>query len=198
VKICSGVQVTELNGVFTADEFAVEEVLKTLKVLGEGDILVMSGSLPNNIVADFYSKQVTALSDKNVKAVIDTSGEALRKAAKNNKVFLLAPNNNELAQLFEDSVVTVDNFEEAIVHGAKLRSNTLVSMGEKGAVFIDNTGNVSYICETPKVVKCGYTVGAGDTLLAGFIAEYIKTNDYQKALIAAVNAATDYVESNGK
>jgi len=177
VKIRHGDQVTEINGTSVADEAALRGVVAALRELDEDDILIMSGSLPSNVVANFYSRQSGSLSiNRGVKVIVDTSGEPLRAMSDHDKTWLLAPNEHELAAMGD----------------VKFNCNMLVSMGEKGAKFVFRDGR-EIVCPAEKVSQGGYTVGAGDTLLAGFVAEYVKSHDFEKALHAGVKLAGDFV-----
>ena len=192
VKICKKEEdgITEINGNFFADESAAGAVEKKLRELRKGDILIIGGSLPDGIPGDFYAKIACELSQKGVLVIADTSGDSLREIVKSSVPFMLKPNQQELGELF---CVRIESFEDAIVYGRKTGCNALVSMGEKGAVFV--TSDDAYVCYAPKQLK-GYTVGAGDALLAGFTAEYIQSEDCEKALIAGVHSATDYIEGH--
>jgi 1-phosphofructokinase len=196
VKVRSGSDVTELNGTFCADETAIEKICEFLDTLESDDILIMSGSLPSNVSPTFYADISAKLSvEKQVKVIADTSGEALRHVIQHDESFLISPNREELVELCG---VAVEGLEDAVKYSANLDNNILVSMGEKGAAFIGKGGKVSYVCKSPEKFKNCYAVGAGDTLLAGFVAEYIKSEDFEKSLTAGVNAATEFVGNDGK
>jgi 1-phosphofructokinase len=184
--------VTEINGSFSVGEGTVCAVNQTLSELGEGDFLIISGSLPCGFPVDFYAKITEELSKKGVYVIVDTSGKPLKEVVKTQKAFLLKPNQHELSEL---SGVEIRSVEYALIYGKKIKCrNVLASLGQIGAVLINNDSETaqSYICRSQEITK-GYTVGAGDALLAGFVAQYIKSEDYEKALQAGVNAATQYI-----
>ncbi|MCL2633816.1 MAG: 1-phosphofructokinase family hexose kinase [Oscillospiraceae bacterium] len=187
VKLCENGVVTEFNGSFTVTEKDIAALTEKLELLVKGDMLILSGSLPFGVSETYYADIVNSLSIKGICVVVDTSGEALREVVKQSEPFLIKPNQHELGELF---CVKIDDFEDAVPYARNMGcKNVLVSMGEMGAVLI-NKG--VYICETVEF-KVGYTVGAGDALLAGFIAEYIKSGDYIKSLSAGVKSGTQYI-----
>jgi 1-phosphofructokinase len=189
-KLESGDAVTEINGCFSADEAAVDKVRETLKQLESGDYLVIGGSLPRGFEPDFYAQIAQELSQKGVSVIVDTSGEPLRKVIEGSNTFLIKPNQHELGELYDTKILT---FDDAVEYGKKLGCNALISMGDLGAVLIAD--EKVYFGRTPKVVK-GYTVGAGDALVAGFLASFIRTSNYEKSVNAGVNSAVHYIESH--
>jgi 1-phosphofructokinase len=177
VKLHCGPQITEINATATIEPKALAAVREWLGELETGDILIASGSLPNGVPADFYARTAQELSAKGICVIADTSGEALRLVAEEGSAFMIAPNEDEFAEIAEPGVC---------------KCNVLLSMGEKGAKFIGVDGS-EHFCPVEQVSENGYTVGAGDTLLAGFVAEYIKSKDFHKALNAGVRLAEEYV-----
>jgi len=188
VKVHHGDCITEINGNFTVDEKALVAVHKKLDTLKSGDVLIASGSLPTGVPVDFYADITLRLTKKGIYVIVDTSGEPLKEVVKTGKAFLIKPNQHELGELLNVKIQTLDN---AITYAQKLNCNTLTSMGKLGAVLV--TANDVHICNTPKVITNGYTVGAGDALLAGFIADYISNKDYKKALLSGVDYAMEYI-----
>ena len=166
--------ITETNGSFCVDEQSVIQVVTKLReLLREGDVLIMSGSLPYGVATDFYANLAAEFSAKGVLTVVDTSGEPLAKVVESEAAWLIAPNEHELKEVGQVSGI-----------------NVLASYGEKGAIL--TASGKTYTC-CPESVLNGYTVGAGDNLLAGFIAEYIKSEDYEKALAFGVQFASEYI-----
>jgi 1-phosphofructokinase len=174
VKIRSSGGVTEINGSSFADKNAVRGVIESVARLSAADWLIIGGSLPDGCEPSFYAGLV-ALSKARV--IVDTSGEPLRQVAEQGLAWMIAPNEQEFAELGE------------------CNCKVLLSLGERGAEL--RVGDAAYVCAPPKVCTSGYAVGAGDTLLAGFIAEYVKSGDYEKALSAGVKLAGDYVCRSG-
>ena len=138
------------------------------------DILVLSGSLAEKMPADYYAQLIKLFADKNVKIVIDTSGSALKEALKEN-VFLIKPNQRELAQLAgKDFLYTAE--QEAIATelvSSKKAQYVVVSLGARGAFLACNEG--VFYKSTPSV-KVKSTIGAGDSMVAGLI--YGILNDF--------------------
>ena len=169
-------------------EDKVSELLEKLKNLNENDFLVLSGSIPKSLKDDIYEKICNIVRTKNVKIVVDATKNLLVQSLKYNP-FLIKPNNEELGEIFG---VDIHTKEDAYVYGRKLKEmgakNVLVSMGKIGAVLIDENNN-EYFVKSPEGKRVN-TVGSGDSMVAGFIAGYIKFNDYEKALKMGVSAGT--------
>jgi 1-phosphofructokinase len=194
-KLESGDSVTEINGSFSADEKVAAKVCDTLRVLKSGDFLVIGGSLPWGVETGFYAKLTQELSEKGVNVIVDTSGEPLRKVVEGGEAFFVKPNRQEFNELYEQSHGKVSSLDEAVINAKRLHQEfgggILISMGKSGAVMVIN--GKDYVCRVPLEVR-GYAVKAGDTLIAGFIADYLKTNDLQSALCAGVDSATNYIQ----
>ena len=169
-------------------EDKVSELLEKLKNLNENDFLVLSGSIPKSLKDNIYEKICNIVRTKNVKIVVDATKNLLVQSLKYNP-FLIKPNNEELGEIFG---VDIHTKEDAYVYGRKLKEmgakNVLVSMGKIGAVLIDENNN-EYFVKSPEGKRVN-TVGSGDSMVAGFIAGYIKFNDYEKALKMGVSAGT--------
>jgi 6-phosphofructokinase 2 len=150
-----------------------------VKHLNEGDYLVLSGSLAEETPADFYAKLINQLSSKNVRVVLDSSGPALKQAL-TECVFLIKPNQNELAQLAGRELNNITDMEQyalELINQTKL-TYVVVSMGAKGAFIVSKSGVVHQAI--PKVdVKS--TIGAGDSMLAGII--YGITKNYSTEMM---------------
>ena len=198
VKIRSG-QETDINARGPAiSDSEIGELLKKLEILKSGDILVLAGSIPNTLPSDIYEKIMEQLSGRGILFVVDATGDLLMNSLKY-KPFLIKPNNDELGEIFG---VKISTPEEALKYAEELRKtgavNVLVSMGSKGAVLIDENGEKhSFGAFDGKVVN---TVGAGDSMVAGFIAGYLQKGDYEYALKlgSAAGAATAFREGVAK
>ena len=158
---------------------ALDELFSKLNTLESDDILVLAGSIPSSLPSDIYEKIMAFLKDKNIKIVVDATKDLLLNVLKY-KPFLIKPNNHELGEIFN---VELKNDEEIIYYGKKLldmgAENVLISMAGDGAIFLSKNGEV-FKSGVPKgVVK--NSVGAGDSMVAGFIAGYLKENDLNKA-----------------
>ncbi len=169
-------------------ESKILELLEKLKTLNENDYLVLSGSIPSSIKDDIYEKICRIVKKQNVKIVVDATKNLLVQALKYNP-FLIKPNNEELGEIFG---VEIHTKEDAYVYGKKLKEmgaqNVLVSMGKIGAALIDEAGQ-EYFIKSPEGKRVN-TVGSGDSMVAGFIAGFLKYNNYNDALRMGVSAGS--------
>ncbi|WP_079710870.1 1-phosphofructokinase [Paraliobacillus ryukyuensis] len=163
---------TEINGpgpVISAQQ--LEALYTQIRQLNAGDFLVAAGSIPSTVPADFYVKVATICAENGVKMVADTSSQALKEIL-GTSLFLVKPNHHELGELFD---VTIKTTEDAITYGKQLQQqgaeHVLVSMGGSGAVYI--SPEACYVAKAP-VGTVKNTVGAGDSMVAGFLAAYTK------------------------
>ena len=180
---------TEINGSGPEiSEEKIEELLRKLDILGEGDILVLAGSIPASMPADMYSTIMERLQHKNVTFIVDATKDLLINVLKY-KPFLIKPNNHELGELFDVKLTTR---EEVIPYGKKLQKqgarNVLISMAGEGAVLVAEDGSV-YEAPAPKGTLVN-AVGAGDSMVAGFTAGWIEMKDYRHAFYMGVSAGS--------
>lgn len=193
VKIKSGDE-TELNGQGPEiGDKALDELFAKLDKLEDGDTIVLAGSIPNTLPSDIYEKILERLSDRNIRAVVDATKDLLMNVLKY-KPFLIKPNNHELGEMFG---VTLTSNEEIAQYAHRLKEmgarNVLVSMAGDGALLLDENGR-THICGVCKgIVK--NSVGAGDSMVAGFIAG-LQNGDYDYALRlgTAAGGATAFSE----
>ena len=193
VKIKSGDE-TELNGQGPqVSDSALKILFKKLDGLRDGDMLVLAGSIPDTLPSDIYEKILEYLSEKEIRVVVDAPKDLLMNVLKY-RPFLIKPNNHELGEMFG---VTLKTREEIITYAARLRNmgarNVLVSMAGDGALLLDENGE-THICGVCRgTVK--NSVGAGDSMVAGFIAG-LKDGDYEYALKlgTAAGGATAFSE----
>lgn len=190
VKVLGQVE-TELNAGgpdMTKDE--KNALISKVESLSDDDYLILSGSVPKGLGEYFYADLMSYLQEKKVRVILDTIGENFKNALAQ-KPFLVKPNKEELESLFN---VKTDIGEALLELAKKVQKmgaeNVLVSLGKDGAMLLTEDGNVFY-AEAPKG-KVVNTVGAGDSMVAGFVAEYTKSMDMEKALkwgIAAGSAS---------
>ncbi len=191
VKIKSDEE-TELNGQGPViSETDIAKLYSKLDELSEGDTIVLAGSIPNSLPADIYEKILAYLAPKNVRAVVDATGKLLMNVLKY-KPFLVKPNNHELGEMFG---VKLKTYDDIVMYANKLREmgakNVLVSMAGDGAVLVDEQGNV-HSCGVCKGTVVN-SVGAGDSMVAGFIAGCEKGDyDYALKLGTAAGGATAF------
>ena len=180
VKIKAG-QETELNGAGPdIPESAMQELEKKLDSLNEDDILFLAGSIPASLSQDTYERLLARLQGRGVRAVVDATRDLLVNVLQYHP-FLIKPNNHELGEIV-GRVLTTD--EEIIAAARTLQQkgarNVLVSMAGDGALLVDENGEVHRIgCPKGKVVN---SVGAGDSMVAGFVAGWMQTRSYSFAL----------------
>lgn len=179
VKIKSNEE-TELNGQGPdIDKNALNELFSKLEKVGDNDTAILAGSIPNTLPSDIYEKILEKLSNRKVKTVVDATKDLLINVLKY-KPFLIKPNNFEIEEIFG---ICLKTDEEIIKYAKKLQDmgaqNVLVSMAGDGAILLDENGK-TYKCGVCKG-KVKNSVGAGDSMLAGFIAG-TKQNDFEYAL----------------
>ncbi len=185
---------TELNGQGPhIPQEKTEELFRRFDKLKEGDTLVLAGSIPASLSVDIYEKILAYVQGKNIRAVVDASGNLLMNVLKY-RPFLVKPNNIELGEIFG---TIIDTTEKAAEYAFKLKEmgavNVLVSMAEQGAVLVDESGKVHINKAYSGTVK--NTVGAGDSMVAGFIAGYEKGGyEYALKLGTACGGATAFSE----
>lgn len=180
---------TEVNGVGPVlDEEDLQQLMKKLEVLRPGDILVLAGSLPQGLANDTYARLAQLASQRGARAVVDTSGDVLEQALKA-KPFLIKPNRAELSGLLRRAMGTIDQVERAArevqAMGAR---NVLVSMDKGGAALLMEDG--TFVCRPAPQGKAVNTVGAGDAMVAGFLAALETQEDLLRALDWGLAAGT--------
>ena len=189
---------TELNGQGPhIDDEALSQLFKKLNRLKDGDTLILAGSIPNSLPSNVYERILEMLSDRDIRTVVDASGELLVNVLKY-KPFLIKPNNHELGEIFGVNISTYDGVVEyAVKLQAMGARNVLVSMAGSGAILL---------CENGRLIKCGVcmgtvknSVGAGDSMLAGFVAGSAENDlDYALKLGTACGGATAFSEGLAK
>ena len=182
-------QESELNGMGPLiNEEAIRKLYEKLDKLSEEDILCLSGSIPSSMPATMYSDIMEYLKDRKIRIVVDATKDLLKNVLKY-KPFLIKPNNHELGELFDVELSKRDEIEP---YARKLQEmgakNVLVSMAGEGAVLLDENGKV-YESAAPKG-KLVNSVGAGDSMVAGFIYGYLKYQDYEKAFKYGLSAGS--------
>lgn len=180
VKIKDGRE-TELNGAGPAiSEEAMQALYHKLDALRPQDVLVLAGSIPACLPADTYEVLLSRLKEKAVRTVVDASGALLAKVLPL-RPFLVKPNREELAELvgrsLPDDAAVAQAAQELQQRGAR---NVLVSMAGDGALLLDETGHL-HRSTAPQGTVIN-SVGAGDSMLAGFVAGFLQTGSYQEAL----------------
>ena len=171
---------TEING--QGPKIGTDKVdllMKQLGELGQGDVLFLSGSIPSSMPDDMYEKIMARLDGKGVMIVVDATRDLLVNVLKYHP-FLVKPNNHELGEIFG---VELKTRQDVIPYGKKLQEkgarNVLISMAGEGAVLIAENGEV-YSSPAPKGTLVN-GVGAGDSMVAGFMTGWMEKQDYEHA-----------------
>lgn len=190
VKILEEEKETAINSKGPAvNNKSIEELYQKLDVLKKDDILVLSGSTPKGIDESIYEKICEKIKEKNIKIVVDSTKNLLLNTLKY-QPFLIKPNHHELGEIFNTEIT---NKDEALEYAKILQQNgarnVLVSMGSKGSVLLDENGK-TYKKDVIKNKNVINTVGAGDSMVAGFLAGYLKYQNYEEALKLGIASAT--------
>ena len=172
-------QESELNGPGPDINKEQQQVLlEKVQAMKKGDWFVLAGSLTNSIPITLFEEMATVCTNKGIRFVLDTSGPALEELI-HTKPFLIKPNEEELGELFNTKITTK---QEAFYYAKKLVEkgvqHVVVSMGGEGALLVTKDLAIAAEAPTGKVVN---TVGAGDSLVSGFLASYINDEDATKA-----------------
>ena len=157
----------------------IQKLYEKLDNLADGDILVMAGSIPDVMPGTMYMDIMKHLQEKNLKIVVDATKNLLVNVLPFHP-FLIKPNNHELGEIFG---VKITEKADVIHYAKQLQEkgarNVLVSMAGEGAVLVAEDGTV-YRSEAPKGTVIN-SVGAGDSMVAGFLAGYLESESYEKA-----------------
>lgn len=157
----------------------LEELYRKLELLREGDILVLAGSIPATLPKNIYEIIMERLSGKGIRFIVDATGELLLNVLKY-KPFLIKPNHHELAELFN---ATIENEDDIVIYAKKLREmgaqNVLISRAGDGAIFVTEKDEIIK-SDVPKGTLIN-SVGAGDSMVGGFIAGYLKNKSLEEA-----------------
>ena len=171
---------TELNGMGPViSKEAMEQLMTQLRTLKKGDMLVLAGSIPSSMKHSIYHDIMVELTPNGVEFVVDATKDLLLNVLEH-RPFLIKPNNYELGELFS---VELKTKESVIPYAKKLQGmgarNILVSMAGEGAVLLNENGEV-FTLDAPKGTLVN-AVGAGDSMVAGFIAGWIESNNFYHA-----------------
>lgn len=184
VKIKGKVE-TELNGcgpIITSD--AMKEFYEQIMLLNEQDTLILSGSIPLSLPNNLYEIILSVVRDKKVQCVVDASKDLLVNCLKY-RPFLIKPNLQECEEILQRSLSTTHEIIEA---GKELKNrgaqNVLISLGSQGAILIDENNQIHHHHAIQG--NCLSSVGAGDSMVAGFIAAYHKTKNFEEAFKVSI------------
>lgn len=197
VKIKSDIE-TELNGCGPEiPQEKTEEFFRKLNKIRDDDTVVLAGSVPSSLPSDIYEKILDRIGDRKIKVVVDAEKELMLNVLKY-KPFLVKPNNFELGEIFG---VKLRSTDDVVKYASKLKKmgamNVLVSMAADGSVLLDENGRTHIFGACQGDVK--NSVGAGDSMVAGFIAGYECGDvEYALKLSTAAGAATAFSEGLAK
>ncbi|WP_461197565.1 1-phosphofructokinase [Enterococcus sp. N249-2] len=178
IKLKSGEE-TEINGLGPAiSESEMADLKAKFSQLKPDDIVILSGSKPAGLTADFYEDLIELVQNAGADFVIDTTGAELFAALPAHPL-LIKPNNHELAELYQTSFSSIEDIlpygQKMLQDGAK---NVIVSLGGDGALLF--SGEKIYRTNVLKR-PLKNSVGAGDSMIAGFIGRYAETRDVVEA-----------------
>lgn len=179
VKIRSAEE-SEINGQGPAiSRENIDQLFDQLDRMEDGDILVLAGSIPDVMPADMYRRIMERLQQKDIRVVVDATRDLLVNVLEFHP-FLIKPNNHELGEIFG---VELQSFEEIVAYAKKLQEkgarNVLVSMAGEGAILVAENDAV-YQSPPPQGTVVN-SVGAGDSMVAGFLAGFLEAGDYEQA-----------------
>lgn len=161
-------------------EEKIRQLYEKLDALESGDVLVLSGSIPNTLPDDMYERIMERLAGTGVRISVDATKDLLMNVLKYHP-FLIKPNNHELGEMFG---VRLESDDEIAEYARMLQEmgarNVLVSMAGDGAILITEDGSV--LKQLPPAGEVVNSVGAGDSMVAGFLTGYLKTGSYKEAL----------------
>ncbi|WP_182188335.1 1-phosphofructokinase [Pectinatus frisingensis] len=188
VKIKADME-TEINGQGpNIPPQAIDALFDKLDSLQSNDYLVLAGSIPSFLPNNIYEKILQRLTDKQINFVVDAEGKLLLNVLEY-KPFLIKPNNHELSGIFNKELTSTD---ELIKHASILQQhgarNILISRGSKGAILLTQDGDC--LTAPAPIGKLVNSVGAGDSMVAGFLAGYIYSGDYKTAFRMGIAAGS--------
>ena len=171
---------TEINGQGPAIASAdIKKLYEKLDSLQDGDILVLAGSIPDTMPESMYMDIMEHLQNKKLNIVVDATKDLLMNVLAYHP-FLIKPNNHELGEIFHETITEKD---DVVKYAKKLQEkgarNVLISMAGEGAVLVSEDKSV-FMAEAPKGTLIN-GVGAGDSMVAGFLAGWMKSHDYKEA-----------------
>lgn len=177
LKNVDGTEVNGMGPVIGAEELGM--LMDRLDQLKEGDTLFLAGSIPSSMPDDMYSRIMAMLDGRGVRIIVDATRDLLMNVLQYHP-FLIKPNNHELGEIFG---VTLSTRDDVVPYARKMQEkgarNVLVSMAGEGAVLVAEDGSV-HKSEAPRG-KLVNAVGAGDSMVAGFMAGWMESGDYEHA-----------------
>lgn len=177
------------------EKYHLDELLRRLDCLTQNDILVLAGSVPKSIPNTIYEQMMQRVQNKKVSVVVDTTGEGLCNVLQYHP-FLIKPNHVELGEIFGKELSCTEEIRKcAATLQSKGARNVLVSMAGEGAILLDENGIFHQMKAPQGVVK--NSVGAGDSMVAGFLTGYLQSGKYSIALQMGTAAGSATAFSDG-
>lgn len=190
IKIC-GAEETEINAPGPRiDAISMQAMYDKLSVIGSEDILVLAGTMASNMSDNCFADLISYLPSRDTKVIVDTGGEALSNCLGLHP-FLIKPNIDELRMLFHENIVSgdIEKITECAKDLQKMGAeNVLVSMGEDGALLLTKDGRVITKSAPQGIVV--NSVGAGDSMVAGFLAGFLEKGDFEDAIMMGLCAGS--------
>lgn len=185
----SSIEGTEINGRGPVIQAAdIERLMEQLSSLKDGDVLFLSGSIPSSMPDDIYRDIMERLQDREIQIIVDATGELLLKVLPYHPV-LIKPNHHELGEIFGAELTPGPG---VVPYARKLQEmgarNVLISMAGHGAILVAEDGTVYQAPAPSGQLKNG--VGAGDSMVAGFMAGWLEKQDYRHAFRMGVAAGS--------
>lgn len=166
------------------NDYSIALLLKKIDDLTNDDIVIIAGNVPKNIDSSIYALICKKLYDKNIPFIVDACDKNLIDVLKYNP-FLIKPNKEELESTLGVKINNIDDLRKAVLKLKEMGAlNVLVSLGSDGAFLVDDSLN-EYALDAPSINVVN-TVGAGDSMLAGFIYGFLKNRNYGEALMYGV------------
>lgn len=180
---------SEINGqgpVITRE--GLLQLFSQVQEIQQGDTLVLGGSIPNTLPKDMYERLIASVASRGIRTVVDAANSLLVNVLKY-RPFLIKPNHHELGEIFQTELLYA---KDIIRYAKRLQEmgarNVLVSMAGNGAILLSEQGSIYR--SLPPAGKVVSSVGAGDAMVAGFLAGYERTGDYQTAFRLGLTAGS--------
>lgn len=195
VKIRCDEKETAINGQGPhIDDHKIEQLIRLLERLTRNDTLIISGTIPSTLPDNIYELILARVSDNDCKVIVDAEGNILLNCLKYHP-FLIKPNREELENAINKKLETNDDLVEGAQYMIKKGAqNVIVSLGADGALLVGK--NIEPLFVKAPQGKVIHSVGAGDGMVAGFIDEYLQSQDIVRAFKkgVAVGSATAFSE----
>lgn len=172
------------------DAISMRALYEKLEMIGKDDTLILAGAVSSQMGNDSFASLLAELPFRDTKIILDTTGESLLNSLAYHP-FMIKPNLTELSDLFHEDYSSSD-IDKIVMAAGQLQKrgarNVIVSLGEDGAVMLDENGKV-YNRTAPSGIVVN-TVGAGDSMVAGFVAGYMQEGNLEDAFVMGICAGS--------